>query len=58
MTSYERGEKHALDGGTPQPLPKGDARWEERLFYRGWADARDRLNHELRETKMVDRRSI
>lgn len=39
-TPYERGYS-ARSSGQPGPrrIPRGDASWEEKLWYRGWCDA-------------------
>lgn len=40
MTPYERGYKDRLEGGRgPDRVPRGDASWAEKLYYRGWCDA-------------------
>lgn len=40
MTPYEQGAASFKRGEAGPPIPKGDATWSERLFNRGWCDAR------------------
>ena len=40
LTPYEQGEASFRRGDAGPPIPKGDATWAERLFNRGWCDAR------------------
>jgi hypothetical protein len=41
MTPYELGAASFHRGEAGPPIPKGDATWSERLFNRGWCDARE-----------------
>lgn len=40
MSPYERGYQDRLNGERgPRQVPRGDASWSEKLYYRGWMDA-------------------
>ncbi len=56
MTPYQRGEASFQRGEGGPPIRKGDATWAERLFNRGWCDARDRLALQSPPAKVEGRR--
>jgi hypothetical protein len=47
MTPYEQGAASFHRGEAGPAIPKGDATWSERLFNRGWCDARATLSQTL-----------